>query len=102
MAITLHVMYPTDGGTTFDHDYYASSHMALVGEHFGPHMVSASASKGLAGGPDTPPGFHAVAMMLFEDQSKLDAAMAAAGPVLADIPNYYSGAPQMLIGRTIG
>ncbi|MFN3144732.1 MAG: hypothetical protein ACE368_05440 [Paracoccaceae bacterium] len=69
MAITLHVMYPTDGGTTFDHDYYATSHMALVGEHFGPHMVSASASKGLAGGPDTPPGFHAVAMMLFEDQS---------------------------------
>lgn len=102
MAITLHVMYPTDGGSTFDHDYYASTHMGLVGEVMGPHMVSASASKGLSGGPDTPPGYHAVAVLVFEDQGAFEAAMAQAGPVLSDIPNYYSGQPQMLIGETIG
>lgn len=101
MPITLTVMYPTEGGTTFDHSYYASTHMGLVGEHFGPHMVSATASKGLAGGPDTPPGFHAIAVITFEDQGKLDAAMAAGGPVLADIPNYFDGQPQMLIGEVI-
>jgi uncharacterized protein (TIGR02118 family) len=102
MAITLTVLYPTAGGTRFDHGYYASTHMGLVGAHFGPHMVSASASKGLAGGPDTPPGYHAVATLTFEDMAKLDAAMAAGGAVLADIPNYYDGEPQMLIGETIG
>lgn len=101
MPVTLTVLYPTAGGTTFDHAYYAGTHMPLVGAHFGPHMVSASASKGLAGGPDTPPGFHAIATMVFEDMAKLDAAMAAGGPVLEDIPNYYSGAPQMLIGEVL-
>jgi uncharacterized protein (TIGR02118 family) len=102
MSITLTVMYPAAGGTTFDHDYYAGTHMPLVGQHFGPHMVSAVASKGLAGGPDTPPGFHALATMTFDDMAKLDAAMAAGGPVLTDIPNYFSGEPMMLIGETIG
>ena len=101
MSVTLHVLYPTEGGTTFDQAYYAGTHMPLVGEYFGPHMLSASASKGLAGGPDVPPGYHAIAVMVFEDQSKLDAALAVAGPVLADIPNYYNGAPQMLIGETV-
>ncbi len=102
MPLTLTVMYPTAGGTTFDQGYYATTHMGLVGEHFGPHMISATASKGLAGGPDTPPGFHAIAVISFEDQSKMDAAMAAGGPVLADIPNYFSGKPEMLIGEVIG
>ena len=102
MPISMTVLYPTEGGTTFDHDYYASTHMGLVGEHFGPHMISATASKGLAGGSGTPPGFHAVANIVFEDQGKLDAAMAAGGPVLADIPNYFNGQPQILIGEVIG
>ena len=101
MSVTLTVLYPTTSGTGFDHGYYATTHMALVARHFGPHMVSASASKGVAGGPDTPPGFHAIATLLFDDQAKLDAALAAGGPVLADIPNYYDGAPQMLIGEVI-
>ncbi|MEX0338812.1 MAG: EthD family reductase [Arenibacterium sp.] len=102
MPISLTVLYPTEGETTFDHAYYASTHMGLVGEHFGPHMVSATASKGLAGGAGAPPGYHAVANIVFEDQSKLDAAMGAGGPVLADIPNYYNGLPQILIGEVIG
>ena len=101
MPVTLTVMYLTAGGTTFDHDYHATKHMPLVGQNFGKHMVSASASEGLAGGPDTPPGFHALAIMVFEDQSKLDAAMAASAPVLSDTPNYYNGDPQMLIGEVI-
>jgi hypothetical protein len=76
--------------------------MGLVARHFGPHMISATASKGLAGGPDTPPGFHAIAMITFENQGKLEAAMAAGGPVVEDISNYFNGAPQMLIGESIG
>lgn len=102
MPMTLTVMYPTAGGTTFDHAYYASKHMGLVEEYFGPHMISASASKGLAGGPDLPPGFHAIAVITFESQSKMHNAMAGSGPVLADIPNYFNGEPQMLIGEVIG
>jgi len=101
MSLSLQVLYPTANDTTFDHEYYASNHMAIVGEHMGPHIDNTLIVKGLAGGPDVPPGFHAVATMTFTDQNALDAALGAAGPALADIPNFYSGEPQMLIGSVV-
>ncbi|MCC1491235.1 EthD family reductase [Cognatishimia sp. F0-27] len=101
MAVTLQVLYPTAGGTKFDHDYYRDTHMALVRTHMGPHIESTLVTKGLAGGPDTPPEFHAVATMVFADQAALGAAMEQAGPVLADIPKFTDTKPQMLIGETI-
>jgi len=100
MALTLQVLYPITDGSTFDDDYYASTHMGLVRAHMGPYIKSTVVTKGLAGGPDTPPAFHAVATMVFADQGALDAAMAVAGPVLADIPKFTNAAPQMLIGQT--
>ena len=102
MTVSLQVLYSTDDNTTFDHDYYAASHMPIVDEHMGPHTDSVIIIKGLAGGPDVPAGFHAIATMTFKDQSALDSAMAAAGPALADIPNFFSGQPQMLIGEVHG
>lgn len=100
MAITLQVLYPISDGTTFDDSYYAGTHMDLVAQHMGQHISDTVVTKGLAGGPDTPPAFHAVATMIFADMAALDAAMATAGPVLADIPNFTNAAPQMLIGQT--
>ena len=100
MAVTLQVLYPITDGSNFDDAYYASTHMALVGEHMGPHIQSSVVTKGLAGGPDTPPAYHAIATIVFADQGAIDAAMAAAGPVLADIPNFTNATPQMLIGQT--
>jgi hypothetical protein len=43
-----------------------------------------------------------VATLTFADQAALDAGFASAGPVLADIPNYYNGPPTMLIGEVLG
>ncbi|MFT7623970.1 MAG: hypothetical protein ACI9WU_003156 [Myxococcota bacterium] len=102
MTVSLQVLYSTADGTTFDHDYYASTHMGLVGEHIGIHIDQTIIVKGLAGGPDTPPAFHAIATMTFVDQAALEAALGAAAPVLADIPNFFSGQPQMLIGQVTG
>lgn len=102
MAVSLQVAYPTTDGTTFDYDYYLDTHMALVAEHMGPHIASTVVTKGLAGGPDTPPPFYAVATIVFADQAAMDAAMAKAGPVVGDIPNFTDTAPQMLIGEVVG
>ena len=99
MTLSLQVLYPAENGTTFDHEYYAAKHMPIVNEHMGPHIDSVIISKGLAGGPQVPAGFHTIATMTFKDQAALDAAMGAAGPALADIPNFFSGQPQMLIGQ---
>lgn len=102
MTISLQVLYSTENETTFDHDYYATKHMALVDEHMGTHIDQAMIVKGLAGGPDVPAGFHTIATMIFADQTALDAALAAGAPVLGDIPNFYNGQPQMLIGEVLG
>ena len=102
MSVSLQVLYSTENDTTFDHNYYSAKHLPIVNEHMGPHFDSVVIVKGLAGGPDVPPGFHTVATMVFKDQAALDAAMGAAGPALEDIPNFYSGQPQMLIGQVVG
>jgi uncharacterized protein (TIGR02118 family) len=102
MAMSLQVIYPITDSTQFDFDYYLGTHMPLVGEHMGPHIESVLVTKGLAGGPDAPPASYAVATMLFADKGALDAAMAVAGPVIADIPNFTNSTPQMLIGEVIG
>ena len=101
MSSSLQVLYPTGNGTTFDHSYYTAKHLEFVGELVGSHVENMVITKGLAGGPDTPAGFHAVATLTFADQTALEAALAAIGPAVADIPNFYNGQPQMLIGEVI-
>lgn len=101
MAASLQVIYHVGDDTHFDHDYYLATHMPLVGQHMGPHIKDVLVTKGLAGGPDTPPGSYAVATMTFADGDALNAALAVAGPVLADIPNFTNVQPQMLIGEVI-
>lgn len=102
MAVSLQVLYPVKPDTTFDFDYYASTHLGLVAEHMGPFMVSSQVTRGLAGGPDAPPDFYTIFTAIFASQEKMDAAMAAARPVLTDIPNYTNTQPQMLIGEVVG
>ena len=101
MTMTLQVTYPTGEGTTFDYDYYNATHLPMVSEHMGAHISEVLVAKGLAGGPDTPPGYFVIATMTFEDKAALDGALAASGPVVADIENFYNAAPQMLIGEVI-
>ncbi|MEP1931286.1 MAG: EthD family reductase [Roseibium sp.] len=101
MAVTLQVLYPIKPDTHFDQEYYVSTHMSLVRQHLGPFLVSAQASKGLAGGPNTPPEYYAIATMVFANPEKLEDAMAVADPVLADIPNYTNTQPKILIGEVL-
>lgn len=101
MRVSLQVAYPVTEGTSFNYDYYFKTHMDVVNEHFGPHLQSATASKGIAGGPDTPSPFYAIATLVFADQAAMDAAMAAGGPVIGDIPNFTDTTPQMMIGEVV-
>ena len=101
MAVSLQVIYPVSDGSTFDHAYYADTHMPLVQEHMGPHIDRVLVTKGLAGGPDQPAGFHAVATIVFADQAAMGAAMKASGPVMADVANFTNIQPQVLIGEVI-
>ena len=101
MALSLQVIYPIKDDTQFDMDYYKGKHFELVDQHMGPHIASALVTRGLAGGPDVPPPYYAVATFTFADKVALDAAMAAAGPVIADIANFTNTTPKMLVGEVL-
>lgn len=101
MSVTLQVIYPNSAGTKFDYDYYMDAHMAIVGDCIGEHIESTLVTKGLAGGPDTPPGYHAIASIEFADKATLDAAMGKLGPALKDIQNFTNAQPQMLVGERL-
>ncbi|NSY37938.1 EthD family reductase [Leisingera sp. ANG59] len=101
MPVSLQVIYPAAEGKTFDHHYYADTHMQIVNQHMGPHLQSIVVTKGLAGGPDIAPPFFAIATFVFADQAAMDAAMKAAGPALDDIPNFTDVQPQILLGDVI-
>ncbi len=101
MALSLQVIYPITDGTHFDMDYYTGTHMPIVDEHMGAHIASTLVTKGIAGGPDAPPGIYAVASFTFADQDAMDAAMAASGPVMADIPKFTNTQPQVLVGEVV-
>lgn len=102
MSASLQVLYPNADGTHFDYDYYVNTHLAMVGEAWGELLERTVVTKGMAGGPDTPPGFHAVATLVFNSGDAMQEAMGKAAPLLADIPNFTDCQPQMLIGEVIG
>jgi uncharacterized protein (TIGR02118 family) len=102
MSATVQVLYPVGTDTHFDYDYYAGTHLPMVEEIWGAHLDRTLVTKGLAGGPDTPPGFYVVASLVFKNGDEMQAGMAKAGPLLADIPNFTNSQPQMLMGEVIG
>jgi uncharacterized protein (TIGR02118 family) len=102
MAVSVQVLTPEGEDTTLDDDYYLNQHMAIVGDVIGEHIESTLVTKGLAGGPGAPAGYHAIATIVFANQSALDAALASVDPALEDIPNFTNTQPQMLIGEVVG
>lgn len=98
MSLSLQVAYPARDETSFDMDYYLGTHMPMVGQHIGAHMESALVTRGVAGGPEAPAPYYAIATMTFADTAAMEAAMAQIGPLLADIPNFYNAEPQVLMG----
>ena len=102
MAVSVQVLYPVGEATTFDYDYYLNQHMAIVGDVIGEHIESTLVTKGLAGAPGAPAGYHAIATIVFANQSAMDAALASVGPALEDISNFTNTEPQMLIGEVVG
>ena len=73
-----------------------------MNEHLAPILESHEVVKGLAGGPDEPPGFCGIDNARGTDMDALQKALAAEGPVPADIPNDTNTEPIMLIGEVVG
>lgn len=99
--IKVSVLYPAGDATTFDMNYYCTSHMPMVRSKLGAALKSMAVEQGLAGGaPGAPPTYAAMGHLYFDS---VEAFQNAFGPhakeILADIPNYSSVQPVIQISE---
>ena len=101
MAV-LRVCYKS--GVRFDQAYYTSKHMPMVGSIMGPFGVSRVEVVRFGPNPDgSVPFYQVMFSAYFQSADALQKAMQAPriGEVMADIANYYDGAPDLFIGEEI-
>ena len=93
--IKLSVSYPSGDGTTFDHDYYAKTHVPMCNSNFSP--TKTEIDKGIDG--PSVAGVH----FYFDSMDALQAAMGSPkmGEIMADVANYTNIAPVIQISEVV-
>ena len=99
--IRVSVLYLRNEGKTFDIDYYAKNHMALVHEKMdGLGLKSVEVDRGLTDLSHSESPFFAVGHLVFESLEASTAAFEEAGnALLADMPNYTNVDPIVQISE---
>lgn len=92
--ISVHIMYPKTDDSTFDMDYYTSTHMPMLADALGDACTGWGAST-VASGPWAAIGWATVTSM-----DAFNAGMKEhGGKIMGDVPNYTNVAPEMVIGE---
>ena len=101
--IRVSVLYLRGEGKTFDIEYYAKQHMALVHEKLdGLGLKSVEVDRGLTGLSHSESPFFAIGHLTFESLETFSAAFEAAGSdLLADMPNYTNVDPIVQISEIV-
>ena len=94
--IRVSVTYPSAEGSTFDHDYYAATHVPMCVDAWSP--VKSEIDKGING-----PNVAAV-HLYFDSMEQFQTAMGSpkTAAVMADVANYTNIAPGMQISEIVG
>ena len=94
--IRVSVTYPSSDTSTFDHDYYAATHVPMCVSAWSP--AKTEIDKGVNG-----PNVAAV-HFTFDTMEAFQAAMGSprTGDVMADVPNYTNITPVMQISEIVG
>ncbi len=90
--ISVHILYPKTDDSTFDMDYYTSTHMPMLADALGDDCTGWGASS--TGGK-----WAAIGWANVSSKEAFDAAMAEHGAkIMGDVANYTNVQPEMLIG----
>ena len=95
--IRVSIIYNKVEDSTFDYDYYVSSHMPMAGREFNAARWEVD---NIVATPDgNPSPIHCVGHLYFNSMEDLQKAMVepSVGKVMGDIPNYYSGGPPVVL-----
>jgi uncharacterized protein (TIGR02118 family) len=93
--IKVTVTYPNGEGTSFDHDYYARTHIPMCNRAFAPDKTEIE--KGING-----PNAAAVSFY-FASMDAMQSAFSGpgVGEVMADVANYTNIAPVMQVSEVV-
>ncbi len=95
LAVT--ILYPRTEDSTFDMEYYTSSHMPMFAESLG------DACHGWGAAAIAEGKYAAMGWAMVTDQEGFNAGMAAHGAtIMGDVPNYTNVQPELLIGEVAG
>ena len=97
--IKVSVLYPNHEGAAFDINYYCTRHIPMVQQLLGPALKGVAVEHGLSGLlPGSPPAFLALGHLTFDSLQTFQAAWAPhAAQIVADVPNYTTIQPTILI-----
>lgn len=91
--ISVHILYPRTDESTFDMDYYTSTHMPMLADALGDDCTAWGASS-VPAGP-----WAAIGWATVTSQDAFNAGMKEhGGKIMADVANYTNVAPEMVIG----
>jgi uncharacterized protein (TIGR02118 family) len=95
--VRISVLYPAGEGTTFDMDYYLSSHIPMMQRHLGDALQGVTVDQGLSGGgPNMGPPYVAITQLTVESIEAFQAALAEhMAEVMGDIANFTNASPEM-------
>lgn len=95
--IRVSVMYPKTEGSTFDLDYYKTTHMAIVKDVM-PGLLRTEVDQAIDG------PYMAVGHLYFESSEAMGAAMGSpdVGKAMEDIPNFTNATPVMQVAQVLG
>jgi uncharacterized protein (TIGR02118 family) len=104
MTVSCTVLYPNESDATFNMDYYLSTHMPLVGKHFGKHGLKSWSVTEFQPGPDgAKPLYSVQAILVFGAAEEVGKAIEAEGTVVfGDVPNFSNKHPVFLMGPVKG
>ena len=95
--IVVTILYPHTDDSTFDMDYYTSSHMPMFAECLG------ASCQGWGAAAVNDGTWAAMGWAAVDSQADLDATMAEHGAkIMADVPNYTNVRPQLVVGEVTG
>ena len=102
--VRITVLYPTEAGKKFDHDYYVNKHMKLVRQRldaFG--LVRTEVDRGVAGGaPGATAPYISLGHLYFDRADDFARGMDKhAAELLGDIPNYTNIPAQIQVSEII-
>lgn len=101
--IKISIMYPFAEGTTFNMEYYETSHMPMVAKFLGSNLVKYTIEKGLASGiPNQPLSYMAIGTFYVKNLADYQSAIAPnRDTIRADFANYTNATPVILISEVV-